>query len=374
MPVVMNVNMYNNLRRMEMFESLSQSPTCRRRSGFTLIELLVVIAIIGILVGLLLPAVQAARESARRTQCVDNLKNLGVAIHAFHDRTRKLPVSTRPPGATPLPRFGWATEVLPEIEQSALYQNYNFSKNWSDQSTAPSSNYSQVATFLSVFVCPSAPSWTLRLDADPSLASPLNVNWFAAPTDYSPTLGVAGRLVATGLVDNYPGSGSGYGGGGVGMLPQNVTATFADVRDGLSQTIMLAESAGRPTLYRKGGTLAGPLPTQIPETVGQALVNGGGWCRAGSDFEVDGSSYDGTTLPGACALNCTNGEDIGAFTYPNFGVYGSLGSGEAYAFHPAGANFLFGDGAVHFINENINIREFARFVTRDQHDVVEPPQ
>jgi prepilin-type N-terminal cleavage/methylation domain-containing protein/prepilin-type processing-associated H-X9-DG protein len=343
-----------------------------RRQGFTLVELLVVIAIIGILIGLLLPAVQAARESARRTQCVDNLKNLGLGIHNFHDRTKQLPVSTRPPGATVLPRFGWATLVLPDLEQTQIFQNYNFEKNWSDQSsTAPYNNYTQVSTMLNVFVCPSAPNPVQRLDADPSLAAPGNVNWFAAPSDYSPTLGVATRLVATGLVDNYPGIG--YGSAALGMLPQNVKATFADVRDGLSSTILLAESAGRPTVYR-AGVQVGTLPTQIPESAGQALVNGGGWCRAASDFEIDGSSYDGTVLPGPCALNCTNGEDIGSFIYPNFGVYGVLGSGEAYAFHPGGANFVFGDGSVHFLNENINIRTFCRLVTRGEHDFVEPPQ
>jgi prepilin-type N-terminal cleavage/methylation domain-containing protein len=343
----------------------------RRRRGFTLVELLVVIAIIGLLIGLLLPAVQAARESARRTQCVDNLKNLGLGVHNFHDRTKLLPVSTRPPGATPLPRFGWATEVLPDLEQSQIFQNYNFSKNWSDQSSAgPYNNYTQVSTLLNVFVCPSAPNPLTHLDADPSLSAPGNVNFFASPTDYSPTLGVATRLVATGLVDSYPGQG--YGSAAVGMLPQNTKSRFADVRDGLSSTILLAESAGRPVLYRVG-VQVGTLPTQIPESPGQALINGGGWCRAGSDFEIDGSSYDGTVLPGPCAINCTNGEDIGSFIYPNFGVYGALGSGEAYAFHPAGANFALGDGSVRFLSENIDIRTFCRLVTRAEHEFVETP-
>ena len=105
------------------------SPSPQRR-GFTLIELLVVIAIIGVLVGLLLPAVQSAREAARRAKCLNNVKQLGLAIHNFHDVQNQLPSSTRPPGLTNLPRIAGLTLLLPYFEQNNLYNAYNMEYNW----------------------------------------------------------------------------------------------------------------------------------------------------------------------------------------------------------------------------------------------------
>ena len=98
-------------------------------------------------------------------------------------------------------------------------------------------------------------------------------------------------------------------------------------------------------------------------------VNAGGWSRPASDFSLDGSSYDGATLPGPCPLNCTNGEQIGS-SFPH-AYYGSEGTGEAYAFHPAGINVAMGDGSVRFVGESISIREFARLVTRASGEVVQ---
>ena len=87
--------------------------------------------------------------------------------------------------------------------------------------------------------------------------------------------------------------------------------------------------------------------------------------RPASDFSIDGSSWDGATLPGPCAVNCTNGEDFGTTTFPH-PYYGAQGTSEVYAFHPAGANVAFGDGSVQFIGKKIDIRVFARLVTRDK--------
>src|SRR5688500_18954736 len=102
----------------------------RRKSGFTLVELLVVIAIIGVLVALLLPAVQAAREAARRTQCVNNLKQLGLGIHNYHDTYKVIPPGALDFGATPtagptIPSWGFATKILPFIEQGTVYDRLN---------------------------------------------------------------------------------------------------------------------------------------------------------------------------------------------------------------------------------------------------------
>src|SRR6188472_3349467 len=103
-----------------------------RRSGFTLVELLVVIAIIGVLVSLLLPAVQAAREAARRMSCGNNLKQIGLAMHNFHDTNNKLPSNIRPSAVSTV-RVRWASYILPFMEQSPLYDRIDFTKNWSDQ-------------------------------------------------------------------------------------------------------------------------------------------------------------------------------------------------------------------------------------------------
>lgn len=345
---------------------MSHAYTCLapRRRGFTLVELLVVVAIIGILIALLLPAVQAARESARRTQCVNNLKQLGIAAHGFHDANNFLPVSNRPLGVTTAPRIGWAINALPFLEQQTTYSQYDQTKTWSDQTTSstfPLSNVQVCGTVVSLFWCPSAIDPRRRLDSEPQNAPA----WlgFAATTDYSPTISVDQRLATLGLVDPYPTPATGSTWfGAPGMMAQNTKATLADVTDGLSSTIMFAESAGRPYVYR-GRKRVGDIPDHH--------VNGGGWMRPASDFSVDGSSYDGATLPGPCPMNCTNGDDTQNAPEP-YPYYVTQGTGEAYSFHPGGVNFVFGDGSVRFINESIDIRYFARMVTRDQNETVQP--
>jgi prepilin-type N-terminal cleavage/methylation domain-containing protein/prepilin-type processing-associated H-X9-DG protein len=339
-----------------------QDDSRRSRRGFTLVELLVVIAIIGILIALLLPAVQAARESARRNQCINNLKQLALAVHNFHDTNRMLPVSNRPLGLTSAPRIGWAINALPFMEQQALYQQYDQTQTWSSTTLGKGQNVPNqtlCGTVLAVFHCPSAPLPDKRLDSEPQNAP----SWagFAATTDYSPTIAVDNRLVTLGLVDPYPAPipGSTWF-GAPGMMAQNSKARMDDVVDGLSNTILFAESAGRPMLYQNGKQV-GNLPTHV--------VNGGGWMRPASDFSVDGSSYDGSTIPGPCALNCTNGDDEGGPASQPYPYYVTQGTGEAYAFHAGGANFAFGDGSVKFLNQSISIRDFARLVTRDQHDI-----
>lgn len=315
------------------------------RQAFTLVELLVVIAIIGILVGLLLPAVQAAREAARRMQCSNNLKQMGLAVHNFETTYKKLPSSVRPGGLTTAPRIAGLTFLLPYIEQSAMFNSYDQTKNWSDTVNLPITK-----TKLTTFNCPSTPE-PERLDGVPEL-TPWSAT-FVSNTDYSPTIGVDQRLVSAGLVDTLSGTALS------GMLPKNGEPKFRDVVDGLSNTIMYAESAGRPNVYRRGKKF-GTLPTQ--------RTNAGGWSRPASDFSLDGSTSDGVILPGPCALNCTNGEEVGSATFPH-PYYGTEGTAEAYAFHTGGAQFTLGDGSVRFISESISIREFARLVTRSGGEV-----
>lgn len=313
----------------------------RSRAGFTLVELLVVIAIIGVLVGLLLPAVNAAREAARRTQCTNNLRQLGVAANTYQGTYGFLPSSVRPSGLTNAPRIAGLTFLLPYIEEQVKYDRYDQTKNWSHELNLPVTSQ-RIGTFL----CPSSPEPT-RLDGLPE-ASPWTAN-LVAITDYSPTIGVDQRLLSANLVEE----------AGAGMLTKNGRPSVADVTDGLSQTIMYAESAGRPYVYRRGRKIG-----NLPEN----RTNAGGWARPASDFTVDGSSFDGTTSVGPCAVNCTNGEDVGTASFPH-PYYGTEGTAEAYAFHPGGANFVFGDASVRFIADNIDIREFAKLVTRAGRDM-----
>jgi len=329
-----------------------------RRSAFTLIELLVVIAIIGVLVALLLPAVQRAREAARRTSCTNNMKQIGLALHNFHDSQGHLPSSIRPPA--PLPRISWGTYLLPYFEQQALYDKIDQTQNWSaSTAVAPYTiaNSVLVGTRVSTYECPSSPSPVglpsdsppdpTRYDVDPQPAASGSTAPIASPTDYGATTHVEPRLVTAGLADF----------AGNGVMPKNAKPKFADVIDGLSNTIMVAEDAGRPQVWRKHTKLDPPPGVKI---------NGGGWCRPASDFALDGSTQDGVTFPGPCAVNCSNGEDIGSQSFPLPAPYGTNGTGETYAFHISGANVVFGDGSVHFINEKIDIRVYARLITRDR--------
>jgi prepilin-type N-terminal cleavage/methylation domain-containing protein/prepilin-type processing-associated H-X9-DG protein len=310
--------------------------TVNSRSAFTLIELLVVIAIIAILIGLLLPAVQKVREAAARIQCSNNLKQLGLALHNYNDTNGSLPSSFNVPG---VPRVSMLTKLLPFFEQDNLYKQYNFSFNWFDPVNLPVSS-----TQIKILHCPSTPNPD-RLDGRP------DAPWvpIVATSDYAATTSVSPLLVSAGLVTA----------SGPGMIPKDAQhPRLNDVKDGLSNTICLAESGGRPQIYRLGQLIGAP-PTP--------KVNGGGWARAANDFALQGSTADGTTYPGPCAMNCTNGFDYQIYPDPYFG---KDGSGEVYSFHTGGSNLLFGDGSVHYLAQSISISTFAALVTRDSGEVI----
>jgi prepilin-type N-terminal cleavage/methylation domain-containing protein/prepilin-type processing-associated H-X9-DG protein len=293
-----------------------------RFRGFTLIELLVVIAIIAILIGLLLPAVQKVREAAARAACSNNLKQLGLALHNYHDAH-----SGFPPGQTDSPKKHiWAAYVLPYIEQDNLYRGYRFDVHWYEAPNQP-----LVTIQLKVMQCPSAQPNRTETKSD----RPVGVTWSAACGDYGALGNVDDALVTAGFIP--------------GPLPPKPNAVLVvgastritDITDGTSQTVMVSEIAGRPGYYVTGRK----------KITGGAPVYGAGWADWDNGFQLHGASLDGLTSPGPCAINCTNNKGF-------------------YSFHTAGVNAVFADGSVQFLKEGLNIKVAAALVTRNGGEVI----
>jgi prepilin-type N-terminal cleavage/methylation domain-containing protein len=302
-----------------------------RRGGFTLIELLVVIAIIAILVGLLLPAVQKVRDAANRAQCQNNLKQISLGVFNYESTYHLLPTSTRPAGFTLSPRISWTIAVLPFLEQQNLSNFYDFTTNWDSPTNLPITSHP-----IKIFQCPGAPNST-RLDGDPQT----NVWNIVAVTDYAASTGVSPLALNVNFTGNLE----------KGMLPKNITAALADVTDGLSNTLMLIESAGRPQIYQLGRAV-GVVPTE--------KINGGGWARPASDLDFLPSTPDGSAFPGPCAAGCTNGFNYVAYAAPPFGTEGTSAP---YSFHTGVLNVALGDGSVRAISNTVSVYTFAALVT-----------
>ncbi len=302
------------------------------RPAFTLVELLVVIAIIGVLVALLLPAVQAARESARRTACTNNLKQLGLAHHNFESARQYLPpggisnstaaavdtvrIQLGIPITTPRTEHGATQFLLPYVEQQALYDQYRWDRDW----RAPENTLVR-ETQLNVMQCPSTPNRN-RLDSFTSGG----FTYQAACGDYAVNNAINTALFPLNLIDSASNSFPD------GVLVVNQPLRFAEVTDGLSNTMLWCEDAGRPTRYRTGKKISG-------------TCSGGGWADRDAEYITHGYTYDGVNVPGPCAINCTNDNEI-------------------FSFHPGGAMCMFGDGSVRFFSQSIDIRIIGRFITR----------
>ncbi|HEY1272127.1 MAG TPA: DUF1559 domain-containing protein [Gemmataceae bacterium] len=294
-----------------------------RRQALTLIELLVVIALIGVLIGLLLPAVQKVRDAAARLACTNNLKQAGLALHQFEANRGAFP-----PGAVfgPFPEANINTDavhgswpfLLPYLEQPALFNAYRWDVDFFNLANQPT-----VATPLKILQCPSAEPNRFVVIDHPEGA--FTNGGQGACIDYGPVQGVGPGLTLWGLIDpvgNYEGA-----------LPTNRMTRVLDITDGTSNTLLEAEDAGRPKLWQAG------------HYVPNVFSFGGPWASSANAVIIRGASADGSQLLGPCAINCTNDR-------------------QPYSFHAGGANFLFADGSVHFLPAAIDIRVLAALATR----------
>jgi prepilin-type N-terminal cleavage/methylation domain-containing protein/prepilin-type processing-associated H-X9-DG protein len=304
----------------------SASP--RRRPGFTLVELLVVIAIIGVLVSLLLPAVQAAREAARRMQCTNNLKQVALALHNFHDTHRRFPLSnplvTRPTDGLAIVQYPWQLRVLMYLEAGNLYDRWDHDLGFSE-----GTNRGLLTTPLPFYKCPSTPTPAVAEFQPPSPALSADhaalagQNYQASVVEYMPILSVP-EPPMTPTMPRFE-----------GILNHVEHRRMADVLDGLSNTILLVEATGMPTRFNRR-IASGPS--------NPAFGHIGNWNRS----LLIRVSPDGVALQGGnCLVNCTNHVGVNLFS-----------------FHPGGANVAMGDGAVRWISENVTMDTIFRLAAR----------
>lgn len=291
------------------------------RPGYSVVEILMTLAILGVLVGLLAPALQYTRESARRRQCASNMRQLAQGLQIYDDKNRSLPSGKR---------HSWIAYLLPLVGEKAMTEKFHLLYTWDN-----AANRNGASMRLSIAECPSAPHGLS--DVPPKGAE----DGHFATTDFAGITQVDPRLVAIGQADV----------AGPGAMSAK-SASLADITDGKSHTLLIVESAGRPQIWRRGKRF-GDLPN--------LRVNGAAWSRPEIDISLLGSSRDGAMLPGVCALNCTNGEGVTSSPDP---YYGTQGSGQMYSFHPTGINVAMADGSVHFLANGIDMRIATRLATR----------
>jgi prepilin-type N-terminal cleavage/methylation domain-containing protein len=397
-----------------MFRSLGRSVRARWWA-FTLIELLVVIAIIGILIALLLPAVQKIREAAARMSCSNNLHQMGLAMHNFHDSNGYLPsagsADGRPfstGGTFPGEGTNWSVYLLPYIEQGNIYTKLTFNgdSGWVDNSPAnggkggttpaTSSAYNNVAiaanAVIKMYRCPSDPKPDLIRNDD-------NVRAIGTGTGGETVLVNRNSYVAiAGAVNNIDGTGRflesrntdssswswqfGITAWGGIIVPDNNGVKLTSVTDGLSNTMMIAEQSDQlkaTQVDAKGN------PTGIVNDQYSVTSTGGGLFRGHSNgtsngtvnpparwMDARGQTY--TTIRYAInqktGWTCGGANGIGVCGGGN-GFWNSEGANvPLVSNHTAGVNALFGDGSVHFLSNSVSLLTLAQLATKDDGTVL----
>jgi prepilin-type N-terminal cleavage/methylation domain-containing protein/prepilin-type processing-associated H-X9-DG protein len=317
------------------FQNCNRSDASQRRRGFSLIELLVSTAVISILISLLLPAVQVTREAARKTQCRSQMRQLGIALHNFHDVYRVFPASgwTVPgPGNPSGAYISWRAAILPYLEQTALHESYDLRSDW-----WAAQNLSAGANAVTLYKCPSTPTQPAPLLLAPKSPRPeLRLGTPLARADYEAIMGVR-EAIAPARYTSKSITRS--------VLHRNSTVRIADIIDGTSTTIVLTECAGRPAVYR-GRQSRTDLSNE----------QGNGWIDSESAFSLDGASADGS-MQGQGPQLTPHGINV-------------TNENEPYSFHEQGAFFLFADGHVEMLNQDIDLSVLAAMVTRAAGEVV----
>ncbi|MBA3311829.1 MAG: DUF1559 domain-containing protein [Planctomycetaceae bacterium] len=288
-----------------------------RRRGFTLIELLVVIAIIAVLIALLLPAVQQAREAARRSQCQNNLKQMGLALHNYNDTFLMFPPGTvlEPVGTDAC--WGWPVQIMPQLELGNLSNALSPGSRKLTQVFADTSpnGFALLRTALPVFTCPSDPGNALNDNRPFQSTGPTNP-----------------FLISK---SNYVGNGGDRDDQNVanakGIFAENSKIRFGDVTDGLSNTFLVGERASLVN-----------LPATTPTTTTNSYA--GFWVGRGGSGETNALARAKQSLFGYTTYKMRTGEGGTAAPIPEQAFSSA---------HIGGAHFLLCDGSVRFVSENI---------------------
>lgn len=361
-----------------------------RRTGFTLIELLVVIAIIAVLISLLLPAVQSAREAARRAQCTNNLKQIGLGLHNYESSNQSFPPSGEStlfngPGvpaqwsitAGPITQFvdgdySALARVLTYMEGGAQYNALNFSIGYWEKSGA---NYTGSSAVISVFICPSSSRINTQRDAvDPTevAVSPTGPSAVFGIgygyTDYGPTCYTDIDPLGTNTGFSLPTPYRNKASRADGLLKAGQTR-IGEITDGTSNTIAIGEDAGRDerfespyTMVSNGGDTRGlgPYDTTAKRRYWR-------WVEPDNAYGVSGAPNNKFR-----PMNETQ-------SYVTGGPLGTKGNNagandELFSFHPGGVNVLYGDGSVRFLKDTISVVTLRSLVTLRGGEVISADQ